>query len=68
MEYAEAIGSPEFPVFADGTGALMGATPMTQRVHPELCGLTPSLEIMDCYSGHKAYLSALQDIRVHAGL
>ena len=65
--YAQTIGNPSFPVFADGTGVLAGATPMTQKTHPELCALSPELEILSCYSGHMAYLSALDDIKAHAG-
>ncbi len=66
--YSERIGSPEFPVMADGNGGIAGATPMTQFTHPEMCGLTPELEIISCYSGHGGYENALSDIRDHAGL
>jgi hypothetical protein len=66
--YAYRIGSPNFPVFADGTRQIKGATPMTQLTHPEMCALTPDLEIISCYSGHGGYDGALDDIRTHAGL
>jgi hypothetical protein len=41
---------------------------MTQEVHPEMCALSPDLEIISCYYGHGGYEDALQDIRDHAGL
>jgi hypothetical protein len=66
--YAKGIGSPSFPVFADGNSTIAGATPMSQKTHPEMCALTPELKILNCYSGHKAYLTALNDIKSHAGL
>ena len=66
--YSETIGSPNFPVFADGTGKIKGATPMTQNTHPEMCALTPEMEIISCYSGHGGYQGALDDIKAHAGL
>ena len=66
--YAEEIGSPSFPVFADGTRQIANATPLTQNTHPEVCALTPDLEIISCYSGHNKYQVALNDIKVHAGL
>lgn len=68
ISYHERIGAPSFPIFADGTGKLAGATPMTQQVHPEMCALTPELEIISCYNGHGGYEQALDDITVHAGL
>jgi hypothetical protein len=66
--YAETIGSPSFPVFADGSYAITAATPMTNITHPEMCALTPEMEIISCYSGHGSYENALDDIRAHAGL
>lgn len=68
INYAETIGSPSFPVLADGNGSISDATPMTQFTHPEMCALTPELEIISCYSGHGGYDDALSDIRDHAGL
>ena len=42
---------------------------MTQEVKPELCALTPELEIIGCYTGHGVAIDeALQAIREHAGL
>ena len=66
--YVDRIGNPSFPVFADGTGKIKDSTPMTQTVHPEMCGLTPELEIISCYDGHGGYNLALADIKAHAGL
>ena len=66
--YAETIGSPSFPVFADGTFQIAGVTPMTQNTHPEMCALSPDLEVISCYSGHGGYFNALDDIKSHAGL
>ena len=68
INYAETIGSPSFPVLADGNGSISDATPMTQFTHPQMCALTPELEIISCYSGHGGYEDALSDIRDHAGL
>ena len=68
MSYAETIGSPNFPVFADGEGKIAETTPMTQFTHPEMCAFTPELEIISCYSGHGGSDDALTDIREHAGL
>ena len=66
--YVDRIGNPSFPVFADGSSQIAGATPMTQTVHPEMCGLTPELEIISCYYGHGGHQNALADIKTHAGL
>ena len=56
----------ELPVLADGTRSLVGVTPMTQNVHPELCALTPDMSIISCYFGHGKIDLALEDIRAHA--
>ena len=66
--YAETIGSPSFPVFADGDYVIADATPMTQEVHPEMCAIAPDMTIISCYSGHGGYEDALNDIKSHAGL
>ena len=66
--YAIEIGAETFPVFADNTNQYANVTPMTQKTHPELCAVTPAFEILSCYSGHNSYLTALDDIRAHAGL
>lgn len=66
--YASYIGSPDFPIFADGDGVIKGATPMTQEQHPEMCGISPELEILECDSGHGGYEGILDTIREHAGL
>lgn len=66
--YAETIGDPTFPVFADGSRLIVDATPMTQLVHPEMCALTPDMTIISCSSGHGSYKDMLDDIREHAGL
>ena len=64
--YANTIGNPDFPVFADGEEKIKSATPMTQNVHPEMCALSPALEILYCTSGHGGYESTLDAIREHA--
>jgi len=56
----------ELPVLADGSRSLVGVTPMTQNVHPELCSLTPDMKIIGCYFGHGTIDEALEDIRAHA--
>ena len=62
------VGITKFPVFADGSRNYANATPMTQQRHPEMCAVTPDLEIISCYSGHGGYENALADIKAHAGL
>jgi len=66
--FAEAIGDPDFPVLADRAEKIAGATPLTQMTHPEMCALTPELEIIGCYSGHGSYQDCFNDIRSHAGI
>ncbi len=66
--YAEDMGSPDFPVFADGDKQIAEHTPMTQERHPEMCALTPDMSIISCHVGHGAYVDALDAIRDHAGL
>ncbi len=66
--YAETIGTPSFPVFADGKFTIVNATPMTQAVHPEICAFAPDMTIINCYTVHGNYADALDAIREHAGL
>jgi len=66
--YAENIGDPDFPVFADGDKQISEHTPMTQERHPEMCALAPDMTIITCFAGHESYGDALQAIRDHAGL
>ena len=65
--YAETINNPSFPVFADSNYLVKNATPM-RNGHPEMCALTPDMEIISCYAGHNAYENCLDDIKEHAGL
>ncbi|MEC7986613.1 MAG: hypothetical protein VX278_15710 [Myxococcota bacterium] len=65
--YYETIGQPTFPVFADGNGLIAGATPLIQQ-NPEVCALSPEMEIISCYQGHNVYRQAMEDIKTHAGL
>lgn len=66
--YAETIGSPSFPVFADGESLIAGATPMTQEVNPEICAIAPDMTIIKCFTGHGSHEQALIQIMDHAGL
>lgn len=66
--YAEYIGDPRFPVFADGEGRFERTTPLDPSSHPQICALTDELVILGCYNGHGTYEDALDDIREHAGL
>jgi hypothetical protein len=66
--YAETIGALDFPVFADNSKQISSTTPITQKTHPQMCGMTPEMVILDCYGGHNAYENALNDIKAHAGL
>ena len=68
IAYAERIGSPNFPVLAGGDGAIVDATPLTQNAHPEVCALTPELEVIDCFVGHGGSDDALDVIRSHADI
>ena len=63
IAYAERIGSPDFPVLAGGDGAIVDATPLTQDAHPEVCAVTPELEIIECFVGHGGSDDALDVIR-----
>ena len=55
-------------MFADGEGLIADATPLTETAHPEMCAITPEMEIISCYDGHGGHEAALDDIRAHAGL
>lgn len=66
--YADVLGKPRFPVFADGDGKIADVTPMDQQTHPQMCSLSPEYEILGCHEGHGAYEDAFDDIRAHAGL
>ena len=68
VAYAERIGSPEFPVLAGGDGAVADATPMDLIAHPEICVLTPEMEIDECFTGHGGTDEAFDVIRSHAGI
>ena len=66
--YAEVIGDPQHPVFADGDTLIADATPMTALSIPELCAIAPDMTIISCSQGHGAYEFILDDIKSHAGL
>ena len=65
--YVPRINDPSFPVLADGERKFPEITPMGDG-HPEICSLTPELQIISCYVGHGGHEQALQDVREHAGL
>ncbi|MDP6934964.1 MAG: hypothetical protein QGG40_18730 [Myxococcota bacterium] len=66
--YAETIGDPEFPVFADGDTLIADNTPMTAEQVPEYCGIAPDMTIISCDNGHGGYEDIIEDIKSHAGL
>jgi hypothetical protein len=66
--YADEIGMTKFPVMADGSKTIAGNTPMTEEFHPEMCALTPDMEIIACSYGHKAYKQMFLAITNHAGI
>jgi len=66
--YADYIGNPDFPVFADAGGAtIAAATPMTAEQHPELCVIGPNMELLECFSGHNKVEDGFSTIRAHVG-
>ena len=67
QEYYPLINEPSFPTLVDGEAAIPAITPMIDG-NPEVCGLTPELEIIHCYVGHGGNEQALNDIKEHAGL
>ena len=58
----------KFPVLADGDLTIANSTPLTQMTHPELCALTPEMEIIKCTSGHKSHKNLFFAITDHAGI
>ena len=66
--YAEVIGDPDFPVFADDGGLIPATTPMQLNTHPQMCAISPEFEIIGCEMGHGKYDDSLDAIRAHAGL
>jgi hypothetical protein len=71
-EYAEEIGNPSFPVFADGatnfsSSQIYNATPV-EIAHPVACALAPNMEIIACAEGHGVVEPLLEEIKTHAGL
>ena len=67
-DYADYIGDPAFPVFADADKLLQDVTPMDGRSHPELCAIGPDMTILGCWSGHGSIETALDEVRATAGL
>jgi len=66
--YAEYIGNPNFPVFADAGGStIAAATPMTATTHPELCVIGPDMSLIACFSGHNKLDAGFSAIREHVG-
>ncbi len=66
--FADHIGA-EFPVFADPGGVtISAATPMTTSTHPELCVITPDMELLQCFNGHRNIEPSLAQVRAHAGI
>ena len=68
VSYHQTIGEPDFPILADGEGLLPDRTPMSGRVHPEICAIAPDMSIISCDSGHGGFQVAMDDIEDHAGL
>ncbi|MAA80645.1 MAG: hypothetical protein CL916_15420, partial [Deltaproteobacteria bacterium] len=68
LAYAQSIANPDFPVFVDGEDMVVGATPLTNNSRPEMCVLSPDLEIVGCYTGYDGHENALNEIKTHAGL
>ena len=66
--YASQVGISGFPVMADGSFTLAGATPMTQQTHPEQCILGPDMRILHCTSGHQRIPDLLDIIKQDAEL
>jgi len=49
--YADAIGSPTFPVTADPLAAVVDDSPWDGSVLPGKCVLSPEMVMLDCYTG-----------------
>jgi hypothetical protein len=76
LEYYEEIGSPDFPVFADGASnvtlsQIYNAAPI-EASHPAMCALSPEMEILACAAGHNNATGSIDNmfaaIKTHAGL
>lgn len=66
--YAEVLGDPQHPVFADGETLIAASTPMTGLTIPEFCAFAPDMTIIGCGQGHGLVEDILDEIRSHAGL
>ena len=52
IDYAEVVGDPEIPVFADPAQDILANTPYDGKALPGKCLLSPSMEIVSCWTGH----------------
>ena len=67
VSYHTMMNEPSFPVLADGARQLAVITPMGEG-QPEMCALSPQMEIIRCYFESGGHEQALLDIRAHAGI
>ena len=67
VDYAEALGDPDYPVVADPSEQVFEATEYNGSILPGKCVLGPEMEMIECTAGH-GNESLFETIREHAGV
>jgi hypothetical protein len=52
VDYAEALGDPDYPVVADPSEQVFSATGYDGSTLPGKCVLSPEMVMLECTSGH----------------
>ena len=63
IDYAGAVDDPTIPVFADPARDILNNTPYDGKELPGKCLLSPSMEIVSCWTGHDNDDEALEIVR-----
>ncbi|MFT5584343.1 MAG: hypothetical protein ACI9VR_001928 [Cognaticolwellia sp.] len=63
IDYAGAVDDPSIPVFADPARDILNNTPYDGKELPGKCLLSPSMEIVSCWTGHENDDEALEIVR-----
>ena len=63
--YAKSVGV-SIPVLADATNQVVEETPWTGAARPGKCALSPTMEMLACYTGDDD-TAGFDAIRAHAG-